>query len=191
MNEDHEVFPANAVINYFGDNSLFSLLCLSTEQNADLRWESRNVSRLSDGEIIAGTLNELNISAAFERRLTTLSIRPFVVEFTGYYSCISLHSSIEVYATPTNPLWELISPIHDYVPMGAIVTLVIRHADSSTGYGNRGNGFNYTLHFLPCVASLPDQVLATGISSRNSSRLMYMFRARLMQDSGEFLWNGT
>lgn len=48
----------------------------------------------------------------------------------------------------------------------------------------------YSLIFIPCVATQPDVTLLMGISDEFSNTLEFSFRARLNEDSGEFIWNG-
>lgn len=199
-----EILPSNAVINYFDSNptSPFHIRCMGTAENRNLQWESRNVSILNDGEV---TLQEslevpgLHIqyvtdlrSFFFNRSTIVLGIPVFSSSFTGYYTCRSRESnaSMEVYMTSINPLWQLTSPLKMVVPMGAEVNLTLQYGDSSAGFRNYGNGFMYTLQFLPCVATLPDTVLQNGISDALSNILLYSFRARLFSDSGEFRWTG-
>ena len=204
LNNDREIFPSMAVINYFPiymntDNPVLAINCLSTAENPLLQWESMNVSSLSDGEITqeaADEINALNVtyfsSISANQRLISLLIHPFGEQFTGYYFCRSQQSNIsrKVFTTLTNPLWELISPRNVTLPMGAEVSIVIRYGDSSSGYENRGSGFLYSLIFLPCVATQPDEVLLFGFSNRFSNEIVYTFRARIDVDSGEYRWNG-
>ncbi len=204
LNEDREVFPSYAVINYFrllGTSNLpiFSISCLSTVDHPDLQWGNRNVSTLVDGNItqeIAQRTEGLNVTyfgiTPLEQRFIFLSVHPFSRNNTGYYYCQSQlsNNSLEVFATLTNPLWEAIPLPSIYVPMGAETTITVRYGDNSMGYENMGEGFSYTLRFLPCVATLPDEVLESGSTERYSNAIVYSFYARLMDDSGEYQWNG-
>ncbi len=198
------VIPANAVINFFDSNpsSPFHIRCLGTIGNRDMQWESRNVSVLNDGEITFQEASEIqglhvqyitNLTTFFFNRSTiVLFIPTFQPSFTGYYACRSRESnkSVEVYLTSSNPLWQLTSSLEMVVPMGAYVNLTLQYADNSVGFRNYGNGFVYTLHFIPCVATLPDVLLQNGSIDIFSNLLTYSFRARLLDDSGEFRWNG-
>lgn len=195
-----EVLSSNAVINSFVNNS-FSFNCLGTTENRNLLWESRNISTLSDGEILiedTETLQGLTVTYVINTGIFFLN-RSFIILFAnrteffnGYYSCKSQQSndSVEIYTTLINPLWQVVPPHIAVVPMGADVTITLQYGDSSVGYQNNGGGFRYSLMFLPCVATLPDELLQTGISKRFSNQLVYSFQARLNDDSGEFLWNG-
>lgn len=197
LNEDREIPPSNSVINAFSrlDSVTLNILCLGTLDNQNLQWESRNVSSLNDGEITVADSNRniaLEISSLY-RRFLMLSINPFQSQFFGYYLCRSRQSNniVEVYVTTENPLWQVISPPNNFVPMGFVVTLTVRYGDNSVGYQNNGTGFVYSLVFLPCAPAQPSNVLLTGISGEFNNQLQYTFRARLNDDSGEFLWNCT
>lgn len=194
----NEVLIPGAVIN----TGSLSLSCLGTTGNRDLRWEAMNITNLDNGEI---SLEEASAFQGFDvtyfintdlltlnRSYIMLSSAPLVPLVMGYISCTSAQSnrSVEVFITPTNPLWRLLSPLMDITPMGAEVTLTIQHADASVGYQNQGSGFVYSLRFLPCVATQPDEMLTGGNTNQFNNTLEYTFRARLNDDSGEYKWNG-
>ena len=197
-----EVFSSNAVINTFFARTFertFVLSCFATNGSADLTWQSRNVSGLDDGEIALAEVESLrgvnvtvNTGQLFDRDFISLAVNVTGGLYTGYYACRSrqTNSTIEVFATLTNPLWRTLTPSSLSVPMGAEVELTIQYADRSTGAQNRGRGFMYNLRFLPCVATLPDQTLQSGTTDEFANDLAYSFRARLGDDSGEFVWNG-
>ena len=204
ITNDEEVLP-NAVINTASSLTRLSLICLSTMGNRDLYWEANNIPNLNDGEI---TIEETTNFAPFDvnyvldtdllfldRSFITLSSDPTYqgVIVTGSLSCKSRESNVsssDVYLTTTNPLWEVLSPVMDTVPMGAQVSLTLQYGDNSNGYQNQGLGFMYTLIFIPCVATQPDVTLLVGNSREFSNILEFSFRARLNDDSGEYVWNG-
>ena len=199
LNADKEVFPTIAVINSFTRNTFtnsleLSITCFSTAQNSRVQWESRNVSGLTNGEIMqTDALNLTYVEDVFssERRIASLYVHSFGPAFIGYYICRSQRSNrtIQVFTTLTNPLWEVSSIASDSVPMGAEINITVRYGDNSLGFENRGNGFSYVLRFLPCVATQPDETRLSGVSNRFSNEVVYPFRARL-NDSGEYQWNG-
>lgn len=192
-----EITTPNAVINDLINVNDVRLFCLGTPGNRDLQWEATNISNLDDGEITpeedAAHL-EISVTYVYNRsfiQLTTQSADPLLT-LVGYISCKSRQSnrsSVEVFITPTNPLWRVISPLTEVVPMGAEVNITLQYGDSSVGYQNFGSGFLYGLRFLPCVATLPDMTLLMGITDELSNTVEYTFRAGL-QDSGEYKWNG-
>lgn len=194
-----------AVINFFTTSSstglrVLSLTCASTLPNPQLQWESRAVTNLEDGILTASITKLIEaVDVTYfsmdptEQRLVNLTIHPFVVGYSGFYTCRPQQSNLStlVYATLTNPLWEVAFPGMLYYPVGAEVSnLVLRYGDSSVGYEQRGSGFNYKLTFLPCVATQPVRDLLANVTDRFSSELRYTFRVRLDIDSGEYLWNG-
>lgn len=191
------------MINYFDSNpnSIFHIRCLGAVGNANLQWETRNVSVLNDGEITeqeAAGINGFDVVYItnssvffFNRSTIVLRIPSFQPSFAGYYTCRSRESnnSVEVYMTSLNPLWQLVTPTTMIVPMGAEVIIALQYGDSSVGSQNIGSGFLHTLIFFPCVPTLPNLALRSGFSDTFSNLLTYSFRARL-DDSGEFRWNG-
>ena len=178
-----------------------SFACLSTIGNRNLQWEARNVSGLNDGEITEDEASSFQLfdidyvidTGGFSLNRSSILIRIFELSTSGYISCSSRESNIssyEVFFTPEDPLWRVISPNFNYLPMGARVNLTLQYGDASDGILNNGRGFAYSLYFLPCVATLPDQVLAAGITSRFGNSIDYSLYASLA-DSGEYKWNGT
>jgi hypothetical protein len=185
-------FP-NAVINTGSP----SFICISTVGNRNLQWEARNVSGLNDGEITedeASTfINYVIDTDGFSLNRSVILVNAFELSTSGYISCSSRESNVsshEVFFTAEDPLWRVISPHFDNLPMGARVNLTLQYGDSSDGIVNNGRGFAYSLYFLPCVETLPDQVLTAGVTSRFGNTIDYTVHARLA-DSGEYKWNGT
>lgn len=142
-----EVLP-NAVINTVSSLTRLSLVCLSTVGNRDLYWEANDIPNLNDGEI---TIEEaanfppfdvtyvLDIDSLFlDRSYILLSSDPTYQGpiVTGSLSCKSSESngsSFDIYLTTTNPLWQVLSPAMDTVPMGAQVNLTLQYGDDSNG----------------------------------------------------------
>ena len=192
-----EVLMPNAVIN---TGNLF-LICLGIMGNRELQWEATDIADLNNGEVgieEAAAFPGFNVSYAFngpmydlDRSFIYLTSEPGTTLVMGHVSCKSRqsNSSVEVFVTSINPLWQVISPITEVVPMGAEVNIVIQYGDDSVGYQNLGPGFLYNLRFLPCVATQPDETLLMGITEQFNNTVNYSFRARLI-DAGEYLWNG-
>lgn len=204
LTNGEEVLP-NAVINAVSSLTVLSLICLSTVGNRDLYWEANNIPNLNDGEITIGeaaNFEPFNVNYVldtdlffFDRRFIQLSSdRTYLGSVvTGSLSCKSRESNVSssgVYLTTTNPLWQVLSAVMDTVPMGAQVNITLQYGDNSNGYRNQGTGFTYSLIFVPCVATQPDVALLAGTSDEFSNTLEFSFRARLDDDSGEYMWNG-
>lgn len=191
VDRDSEILTPNAVIN----TGNLNLICLGIPGNRDLQWEATNISNLNNGEITpeeAAPFPGFDVAYVIsDRSFIRLSSEPATPLVTGYISCRSRQSnrSSEVFVTPVDPLWRVISPPMDLVPVGAEVVITLQHGDNSVGSGNVGPGFMYSLRFLPCVATLPDEVLLAGMTDESSNTVEYSFRAGLL-DSGEYKWNG-
>lgn len=196
--DSSEVLTLNAVIN----TGNLDLTCLGTDGNRDLQWEATSIASLNNGEITAEAAAAFpgfnvtylisNAMYQFDRSFILLSSPPDIPLVTGYITCKSRQSnrsSVEVFVTPMNPLWRIISPPAEVVPMGADVNIVLQYGDNSVGFRNMGPGFVYNLRFLPCVATQPDEVLLMGITEESNNTVKHSFHARLL-DSGEYLWNG-
>lgn len=195
--DDSEVLTPNAVIN----TGSLNFMCVGTPGNRDLQWEAVNISGLNNGEITpeeAASFPGFNITYLinstmylFDRSFILLNSPPATPLVMGYISCRSRQSgrNIEVFVTPVNPLWRVISAAQDAMPLGAQVKTTLQYGENSIGSRNVGPGFIYSLRFLPCVATQPDETLLMGITDDTENTLEYSFRARLM-DSGEFRWNG-
>ena len=200
LNDDRELVP-NAVINTYRmylptNESTLNLRCIGTNGNGRLQWFTREVEALP--QIITSTntpaIEGLNVTFLDRmQRDTNLVYRPVNVQSTGYYTCRSGESgyTVEVYTTVIDPLWELLVPTASAIefPIGAVVTIAARYADSSSGYINSGRGFSYMLLFLPCIETMPDEMLASGISSPYSNQFTYSFRAAV-GGSGLYQLNG-
>ena len=197
-----KIFSSNAVINTFPTNP-FTLSCLGAADSRSLQWEIRNVSLLNNGELtLAETENLAGINVTYMSRTNSfffnqsfifLSLdRSRIGFYSGYYSCRSRqsNSTVEVFVTLRDPLWQLVTPPHLEVSMGVEVIIAIQYADRSTGYRNLGSGFVYGLRFLPCVATDPDVMLEAGMTDTLSNELTFSFHTMLNVDSGEYLWNG-
>ena len=200
LNDDRELVP-NAVINTYRmhlptNQSTLNLRCIGTNGNGRLQWFTREV------EVLPPTISSTNIPTIeglnvtfFDRmqRDTNLVYQPVNVQSTGYYTCSSGESgyTVEVYTTLIDPLWELLVPTASVIefPIGAVVSITARYADSSSGYINSGHGFQYVLMFLPRIETMPDEMLASGNSSQYSNQLTYSFSAAV-GGSGLYLLNG-
>ena len=200
LNDDRELVP-NAVINTYRmhlptNQSTLNLRCIGTNGNGRLQWFTREV------EVLPPTISSTNIPTIeglnvtfFDRmqRDTNLVYQPVSVQSTGYYTCSSGESgyTVEVYTTLIDPLWELLVPTASVIefPIGAVVSITARYADSSSGYINSGHGFQYVLMFLPRIETMPDEMLASGNSSQYSNQLTYSFSAAV-GGSGLYLLNG-
>ena len=200
LNDDRELVP-NAVINTYRmhlhtNQSTLNLRCIGTNGNGRLQWFTREV------EVLPPTISSTNIPTIeglnvtfFDRmqRDTNLVYQPVNVQSTGYYTCRSEESgyTVEVYTTLIDPLWELSVQTASVIefPIGAVVTITARYADSSSGYINSGDGFQYVLMFLPHIENMPDEMLASGNSSQYSNQLTYSFSAAV-GGSGLYLLNG-
>ena len=200
LNDDRELVP-NAVINSYRmylhtNQSTLNIRCIGTNGNGRLQWFTREVEALP--QMITSTNIPANegLNVTFLDRMqrdTSLVYRPINVQSTGYYICSSGESgyTIEVYTTVIDPLWELLVPTASVIefPIGVVVTITARYADSSSGYINSGRGFSYMLLFLPCIETMPDEMLASGISSPYSNQFTYSFRAAV-GGSGLYQLNG-
>ena len=200
LNDDRELVP-NAVINTYRmylptNQSTLNLRCIGTNGNGRLQWYTREVETLP--QMITSTnipaVEGLNITFLDRmQRDTNLVYQPVNAQNTGYYTCRSEESGylVEVYTTLIDPLWELLVPTVETIelPIGAVVTITARYADTSSGYINSGRGFFYVLMFLPCVETMPDVVLASGITSQYSNQFTYSFRAAV-GGSGLYQLNG-
>ena len=200
LNDDRELVP-NAVINTYRmhlptNQSTLNLRCIGTNGNGRLQWFTREV------EVLPPTISSTNIptieglNVTFFNRMqrdTNLVYQPVNVQSTGYYTCSSGESgyTVEVYTTLIDPLWELLVPTASVIefPIGAVVSITARYADSSSGYINSGHGFQYVLMFLPRIETMPDEMLASGNSSQYSNQLTYSFSAAV-GGSGLYLLNG-
>ena len=200
LNDDRELVP-NAVINTYRmhlptNQSTLNLRCIGTNGNGRLQWFTREV------EVLPPTISSTNIPTIeglnvtfFDhmQRDTNLVYQPVNVQSTGYYTCSSGESgyTVEVYTTLIDPLWELLVPTASVIefPIGAVVSITARYADSSSGYINSGHGFQYVLMFLPRIETMPDEMLASGNSSQYSNQLTYSFSAAV-GGSGLYLLNG-
>lgn len=187
---DREILPSNAVIN----TGHLDLVCLGISGNRDLLWEATNISNLNNGEITPeGAANFPGFDVSYlisDRSFIRLNSELATPLITGYISCRSRQSniSVEAFVTRVDPLWRVISPAMDVVPVGAEVNITLQYGDNSVGSGNLGSGFVYTLRFLPCVRMLPDETLLAGMTDELSNTVEYSFRAGLL-DSGEYQWN--
>ena len=112
---------------------------------------SREVSGLPDGPISSPEVDIAYFPESdAQQRDVVLTVRPITERLVGSYSCVSQESGVsaDVYVTMTNPLWELITPTVNYLPIGTLLPVVsARYADFSTGYRNNGPGFSYSLTF--------------------------------------------
>jgi len=200
LNNDKEVIP-DAIINSYStffltNQTVLELRCIATSGNGRLQWLTRDVEILPQ-LITSSTIPAIQgLEVAFwdsMDRDTTLIYQPVSNQSTGYYTCRSDESGygVQVYTTLINPLWEVLVPTDRTIefPIGAVVTFTARHADSSSGDVNTGSGFFYILMFLPCVETLPDEELLSGITNRYSNRFTYSFRAAT-DDSGLYQLNG-
>ena len=200
LNNDKELIP-DAIINYFStflptNQTILDLRCVATDGNGGLQWLTRDVDTLpqliTSSTIPAIQGLEVSYWDSMDRD-TTLAYQPVSDQSTGYYTCRSDESGygVQVYTTLINPLWELLTPAVRMIefPIGAVVTFTVRHADSSSGDQNAGPGFSYVLTFLPCVETLPDEELVSGLTGQYSNRFTYSFRAST-DDSGSYQLNG-
>lgn len=202
LNNDQELLP-NAVINIFStlfltDVQFLSLICFSIPGHGELQWETRDVQRfpnILDSNTV-NTNDDLSIEYFGEdRRESPLLLQPISEDIVGFYTCKSTQSGYEatVYTTFQNPYFTFTSPTEYEVPLGVRVEISAQYADFSNGLMNIGQGYRYTLTFLPCTESSPtdpgsgvmptagiiptEMLLDEGVADRMSNNYIYYIYA--------------
>ena len=120
-------------------------------------------------------------------------LNPLSISAFRYY-CHSDESGFaaEVLITVTNPYFQGISPLVNYLPVGGRFSFItVQYADNSTGYQNLGDGFFFTASFVPADEKQPEVILEIGLTS-NFSGNEYSYGAftRLNEHNGIYHING-
>ena len=164
LNNDQELQP-NAVINIFSslfltDVQFLSLICFSIQGHEELQWETRDVQRFPNVLDSSTVSSNDDLSIEYfgdDRRESSLLLQPIAEDIVGFYTCKSTQSGYEatVYTTFQNPYFTFTSPTEYEVPLGVRVEISAQYADLSNGLMNLGQGYRYTLTFLPLSESSP------------------------------------
>lgn len=160
------------------DEPALNLRCVSVDGHGDLQWQTTGVAALPSA--LDNSLDIEGIEIIYNGdRDVSLVLHPFTEVFTGTFTCASQESGFvsDVIATLTNPYWQVVTPSVYEEPIGVELTIMAIYGDFSFGYINVGQGFLYELKFVPCVETLPDEVLASGQTNNSSNQLMYSFIA--------------
>lgn len=188
LNDDNELTP-NSVINVFHQIP-FYLECIGITGHSNLTWQTEE--RVPLPTSASDPLPSVFQSESSDAPQIVL-LNPPSISAVRYY-CHSDESGLaaKVLITATNPYFQGISPLVNYLPVGSRFSFIqVQYADNSTGYQNLGDGFSLRMSFVPADEKQPAMILEIGFTSNFPGNVFsYGAFTRLNEHNGIYQING-